>query len=542
MPTHDVTNQSPPFDQINLAKLDAGLIAALRTFAPDADRTELDTLGDLAGRQQTLTLGEDANRNPPELLTHDRFGHRIDEVRFHPAWHQLLGYATQFGLHGSPWSDPSPNAHLMRAAKFYVWSQVEAGHGCPISMTYAAMPALRLAPELSQLWEPALSSRLYDPLLAPIAAKRSALCGMAMTEKQGGSDVRANTTRAIRNGDSNEYLITGHKWFCSAPMSDAFLVLAQATAGITCFLLPRVLPDGSRNSFAIQRLKDKLGNRSNASSEIEFDNSTAYIIGEEGRGVRTIVEMVNHTRLDCMLGSSGITRMAVLSAAWHAQHRAAFGKKLIDWPLMQNVLADLALESEAATLLSMRVAHAVDNASLDPQEAALKRLGTAVGKYWICKRAPLVIGEALECLGGNGYVEESMLPRLYREAPVNSIWEGSGNVSALDLLRILHKDSSCIDAYEAELTEAQKDPRLTQQYERTIATMRSGVDESQARRVAEDCAILWQASLLLRHAPNYLADAFIASRIQRVAGRGLGTLPNSRLKEIAQRVIGDSMA
>ncbi len=535
MPTHDVINQSPVLAELNVATSDSSLRCALEAFAPTAKTEELHRLGELAGRHTTLALGEQANRHLPELHTHDRLGNRIDEVQFHPAWHELLAHATEFGLHAAPWVEHERHAHLLRAAKFYFWAQVEAGHGCPISMTYASIPALRLNQSLARTWEPALAARAYDPLLRPIAKKCSALCGMAMTEKQGGTDVRANTTHATPTGSDDLFRLVGHKWFCSAPMSDAFLVLAQAPGGLTCFFLPRVLPDGSNNSFMLQRLKDKMGNRSNASAEIELDGTLAWMIGEEGRGVRTIVEMVNHTRLDCMLGSSGLLRMALLQAVWHCEHRMAFGKTLNDWPLMQNVLADLTLESEASTLLALRVAHSVDRAPNDPREAGVKRFGTALGKYWICKRAPAAIGEALECLGGNGYVEESMLPRLYREAPVNSIWEGSGNVNALDILRIANREPECIDAFEHEITLARSDERLRAHAEHLIGTLRRGVAESDARRICENAALLWQACLLLAHCPEIVADTFIASRIQGDSGRAFGTLQSPHLSALARR-------
>ena len=381
-----------------------------------------------------------ANDFPPRLRTHDRFGERIDEVEFHPAWHDLMRLAVGHGTHSLSWTEPREGAHVARATLFMLAGQVEAGHGCPISMTHAAVPALRLAaPELAEQWEPLLTSGDYDFGLRPAAAKRGALFGMAMTERQGGSDVRANVTTASPLG-GGEYLLDGHKWFCSAPMCDAFLVLAQAPAGLTCFLLPRVLPDGTRNGFRIQRLKDKLGDRSNASSEIELDSAWAELVGEEGRGVRTIVEMIVHTRLDCVLGSAAGMRQAVEQATHHAAHRIAFGKPLADQPLMRNVLADLCLESEAATVTAMRLARAYDRRADDPGEAAFARIATAIAKYWICKRGPGHAAEALECLGGNGYVEESGLPRIYRQQPLQSIWEGSGNVICLDVLRALERE------------------------------------------------------------------------------------------------------
>src|SRR5205085_70686 len=395
-----------------------------------------------------IDWGFQANADPPRLRTHDRFGERIDEVEFHPAWHELMKVAVGHGLHAIPWREPRPGAHAARAAAFYIWSQVEGGHGCPISMTYAVVPALRKNQELAQQWEPLVTSLDYEPELRPPMTKRGVLFGMAMTERQGGSDVRANTTRAEPTGADGGYSITGHKWFVSAPMCDAFLVLAQAPGGLSCFLMPRVLPDGTRNGFHIQRLKDKLGNRSNASSEVDFERAAAMMVGEEGRGVRTIIDMVNHTRLDCVIGSASLMRQAVAQATHHTAHRAAFGKLLSEQPLMVNVLADIAVESEATTMLMMRLARAFDG---DGQEAQFRRLATAVAKYWCCKRAIAVVAEALECHGGNGYVEESILPRLYREAPLNSIWEGSGNVNALDVLRAMSREPETLDALVAEL-------------------------------------------------------------------------------------------
>jgi putative acyl-CoA dehydrogenase len=540
MATHLVSNQPPPLEGHDLFNGDQALAEAVAREAPGADRNDLAELGSLAGRPDVIALGFEANRNEPELLTHDRFGNRIDEVRFHPSWHELMRHATTNGMHATPWRDIAPYPHVRRAAKFYIWSQVESGHGCPISMTYAAVPALRLAPEIAAAWEPALAARAYEPALAPIAQKSAATVGMGMTEKQGGSDVRANETHASpagAPGPGNEYLLAGHKWFCSAPMSDAFLVLAQTGAGVSCFLVPRVLPDGSRNPFAIQRLKDKLGNRSNASSEVEFDGTHGWLIGEEGRGVQTIVEMVNHTRLDCILGSSGLIRQALAQAIHHAKYRRTFGTLLIDHPLMQNVLADLALESEAATALFTRVARSIDESERDPRAAALKRIGTAVGKYYICKRTPLVVGEALECLGGNGYVEESILPRLYRESPLNSIWEGSGSINALDVLRIVQKQPECLEALRSEIAPALGDARIAAAARTLENDLRDAPAlEVRARSIAERLALLWQASLLLQHAPPAVAEAFVVSRVAGNWGRTLGTLPAGlALREIVDR-------
>jgi putative acyl-CoA dehydrogenase len=535
MPTHEVSNQPPPLESVNVFAGDRALVEAVEKHAPAAPHEELLALGELAGRPETIALGFDANEHPPELLTHDRFGHRIDEVRFHPAWHQLLSYATEYGLHAAPWHDRAPYAHVRRAAKFFVWSQVEAGHGCPLSMTYAAIPPVSLQPEIASIWASRFAWRAYDSRLIAVTSKKSALCGMGMTEKQGGSDVRANTTRALParvRGPGCEYLLTGHKWFCSAPMCDAFLMLAQAPDGISCFFVPRVLPDGAHNPFAIQRLKNKLGNRSNASSEIELDGTHGWLIGEEGRGVQTIVEMVNYTRLDCVIGSAGLIRQALSQAIHHATYRETFGAPLIDRPLMQNVLADLALESEAAIALFVRLARTVDE-----QTVPLKRIGTALGKYYVCKRAPFVVGEALECLGGNGYVEESILPRLYREAPLNSIWEGSGNINALDVLRILSRQPESLEALRAEIAPALAEPLIAAEAARLERELReSDALETHARGMAERMALLWQAALLVRYAPGFVADAFIASRLGERRGRTIGTLPRgSRLEAIVER-------
>ena len=465
------------------------------------------------------------------LRTHDRYGRRVDEVEFHPAWHRLLATAVEHGLHAGPWRDPRPGAQVARAAGFYLWTQVEAGHGCPVSMTFAAVPALQTTPELAQAWEPRLTALAYDPVLAPVGAKAGALCGMAMTEKQGGSDVRANTTAATPAGPDGLWLLTGHKWFCSAPMSDAFLVLAQAPAGLSCFLVPRVLPDGARNGFHLQRLKDKLGNRANASAEVELDGATGWLVGEPGRGLAAILEMVNHTRLDCVVGSAALMRQAVAQATHHAAHRSAFGRRLADQPLMANVLADLAVEAEAATTLAMRVAGAFDRAAGDPAEAALRRLATAAAKYWVCKRAPAMAAEALECLGGNGYVEESGMPRLYREAPLNSLWEGAGNINSLDVLRVLARQPDALAALLAEVAPARAaEPRLDREaaaLERELAASPDPVGlQAGARRLVERLAVVLQGALLVRHGHPAVADAFCASRVAGDRGAAFGTLPS----------------
>jgi putative acyl-CoA dehydrogenase len=461
---------------------------------------------------EPLEWGRLANENPPRLRTHDRFGNRIDEVEFHPAWHALLKTSVEHGLHALSWREPRAGAHVARATLFYLMAQVEAGHGCPISMTHAAVPALRGQPELAAEWEPLLTALDYDPGLRPTGEKRGALCGMAMTERQGGSDVRANTTVAQALGDG-EFELTGHKWFCSAPMCDAFLVLAQAEGGLSCFLVPRVLPDGTRNGFHIQRLKDKLGDRSNASSEIELDAAWARLVGEEGRGVPTIIEMVNHTRLDCVLGTAAAMRTAVEQATHHAAHRSAFGKLLADQPLMRNVLADLCIESEAATLTALRLARAYD------------RDATAVAKYWVCKRGPGHAAEALECLGGNGYVEESVLPRLYRQQPLQSIWEGSGNVICLDVLRALRRSPESSDAFMTECREAAGAERRLDEWLAKLESELRDPDEVEARRLVERMGLALQASLLVRFGDHAVADAFCASRLDGDGGLAYGTLP-----------------
>ncbi|MGK5731625.1 acyl-CoA dehydrogenase family protein [Streptomyces sp. URMC 124] len=527
--THDVFNQAPPLTGYTTAD-DPALLEALRRDGGAWGEAGVRELGARAGSQEVQDWARTAEAYPPVLRTHDRYGHRVDEVEFHPSWHRLMAAAVESGQHAAPWTEARPGAHLVRAAKFYVWAQAEPGHGCPVSMTYAAVPALRAQPALAAAYEPLLASRTYDYGLRPPLGKQGLIAGMSMTEKQGGSDVRANTTTAVPAGDGT-YVITGHKWFTSAPMSDVFLVLAQAPEGLTCFLMPRVLPDGTRNALRLQRLKDKLGNRSNASAEIEYEQAVAWPVGEPGRGVRTIVEMVNMTRLDCVIGSAAGMRAGLRQALHHAAHRKAFGADLIDQPLMRNVLADLAVESEAATALAMRLAAALDRSEAgDAAEAALRRLALAAGKYWVCKRGSAHAAEALECLGGNGYVEESGMPRLYREAPLLSIWEGSGNVAALDVLRALTKEPAALDAYFAEVGEAAgADARL----DAAVARLRDLLGELSdparaqllARRLAEQLTLVLQGSLLVRHSTPAVADAFCASRLGADWGNAFGTLP-----------------
>jgi putative acyl-CoA dehydrogenase len=519
--THEVTNQVPPLTGHDPIAGDAVLAAACRRYAGEETLTSLAELGRLAGSERAQEWGRLANENAPRLRTHDRYGHRVDEVEFHPAWHELMAAAVGSGLAGAPWVDPSPHAHVRRAVGYVGWMQTEAGHGCPVTMTYAAVPALRQAPELAAAYEPGLTSRRYEFGLADPALKAGLVAGMGMTEKQGGSDVRANTTRAVPRGDGC-HALTGHKWFTSAPMSDLFLVLAQLDEGLSCFLVPRVLPGGERNVFRLQRLKDKLGDRSNASSEVEFDGTTGFLVGEPGRGVPAILEMVSTTRLDCVLGSAATLRAALSQAVHHARHRSAFGARLVDQPLMRNVLADLAVESEAATLLGIRLA-----AAQDAGETDFLRLAGAVAKFWVCKRTPAAVAEALEVLGGNGYVEESGLPRLYRQAPVNSIWEGSGNVIALDVLRALGSRSAALAAVRAELAAAGgADPR----FDTAVRRLQAELDDPdqlplRARRIAGLLATCLQAGLLLQHAPAGVAEAFCASRLGGDWGGVLGTLP-----------------
>ena len=529
--THDVTNQVPPLTGYDLFGTDHVLVDAMARWGDPADATSLHELGALAGSRRAQGWADDADRQTPRLRTHRPTGERADDVDYHPSYHSLLGTAVANGLTAEPWTRPSRSgAHLRRAVGFVVWSQVEAGHGCPVSMTYAAAPALRHDEDLAARWVPRIASRDYEPELRPVADKTGALCGMGMTEKQGGSDVRANTTRAVAADgpvSGSAYRLTGHKWFCSAPMSDGFLMLAQAPGGLTCFVVPRMLDDGTRNPFAIQRLKDKLGNRSNASAEVELDGTWGSRLGEEGRGVRTIIDMVAATRLDCVLGSAATMRAALTRAIHHARHRSAFGALLVDQPLMLAVLTDLAVESEAATLLGMRLAHAVDDG-----DSAFLRLAVAAAKFWVCKRTPPMVAEALECLGGNGYVEENGLARLYREAPLNSIWEGSGNVNALDVLRAVGREPLAVEALDKELSQARGlDRRVDEAVDRTLGAMREVASADPvdaqlgARRLVQDLAVTLQAALVVQHSPSMLAETFLASRLGDADGRVFGTLP-----------------
>jgi putative acyl-CoA dehydrogenase len=531
--THEVINVGRELVDFNAYRQDTALQEAVRREGAGWAHEALAAFGALTGSAEHIALGVQANQHPPELDTHDRFGHRIDLVRYHPAYHRLMATAIEHGIHASPWTDPRPGAHVARAAHAYLHTQVEAGHGCPVTMTFAAIPALRTTPELAALWEPRITARVYDPRNVPDAQKAGLTIGMAMTEKQGGSDVRANTTRAFplgAEGPGQAYELVGHKYFVSAPMCDAFLVLAQAPGGLTCFLLPRWRPDGRKNPMQVLRLKRKMGNVSNASSETELRGALAWRVGPEGRGVRTIIEMVAMTRFDCMVGSAAGQRAATAQALHHCAIRAAFGKRLVDQPLMRNVLADLALESEASLALSMRVARALDHRD-DPQqgphEDALVRLLTAVGKYWICKRTPPHAVEAMECLGGSGVMEDSPFPRLFRESPVNAIWEGSGNVQCLDVLRAMHKTPDVVQAFFAEVGRARGANTML---DRHVAALKAGFAdleeiEYRARDLVDRMALAMQAALLVQHAPAAVADAFCASRLASTGHHQFGALP-----------------
>ncbi len=536
-------NQPPPLEPYNLFTTDPLLGDAVVREGGKDDWDELVAFGERAGSTEVFGWGFAANEHPPVLRTHDRFGQRIDEIDYHPAYHSLMDLSVGAGLHCRRYEHPpGTGAYVTRNAQSYLISQVEAGHGCPISMTSSVVPSLRLQPELAAAWEPRIVSRAYDPRSIPAGQKRGALLGMGMTERQGGSDVRANTSTAIRangGGPGGEYRLTGHKWFTSAPMCDGFLMLAQASGGLSCFLVPRLLPDGSRNGLRFQRLKHKLGNRSNASGEVEFTDVAGWMVGEEGRGVPTIIEMVNGTRVDCAVWSAGLMRQAVAQAGWHVAHRSAFGSKLIDKPLMQNVLADLELEVEAATLLVMRLSGAHDTAAVDSDQAAFARLATPVAKYWVTKRCSPVVREALECVGGNGYVEESILPRIYRESPLNAIWEGSGNVIALDTLRAMRRSPESLEAFFDELAPGGGgNVTLDAEVARLRRDLGHAGDEAGARRLVERLAVCWAASLLVRYGPAAVADLFIASRIGGDWGALFGTLPSSdMLAGVATRAV-----
>ncbi len=525
-----VLNQLPTREGINEYRANIPLWEGLQRYGASWARDRLETVGHLVGSSEFQQWADEAEHHPPELITHDRVGHRIDEVHYHPAYHQVLGQAVKHGAHALAWRDPQPGASVARSAIFMLFSQVEPGHGCPISMTHSAVSVLRTSPNLAREWEPRLTSLAYDPDLRPVHAKPGALCGMALTEKQGGSDLRATMTVAQpvdRAGSEEPYRLTGDKWFCSAPMSDVFLTLARTPEGVSCFVLPRVLPDGHRNAVHIQRLKDKLGNRSNASSEVTLQNAWAWMVGEPGKGIPLIMEMVMRDRLDCVLGSTAGMRQGVVEATWYAEHRLAFGHRLVDHPLMANVLADLGLESEAATASALRLAHAYDD-DADEGERLFRRVATPVLKYWVCKRGANHAAEAMECLGGNGYIETFPLARRYREQPLLSIWEGSGNVVCLDVLRSLRVPG----ALEAFLAELRMAAGANRQYDTFVDELSSELyhaenQERRARQLTERMALALQAALLLQSAPTSVAEAFCAARLADHTHFEYGTLPPS---------------
>lgn len=530
-------NQPPVLENYNLYETDQPLREAVAREGGAWNDEDASAFGAHLGRAETLALGDAANKNPPVLKTHDRFGNRLDTVEFHPAYHALMRLAIAHETHSLAWTSERDGAYVARSALAFLKQQADEGTSCPLTMTFAVMPSLKISPGIAGEWLPKVLSNEYDERFLPAGEKRGALFGMAMTEPQGGSDVRANTTRAEKLNERGEYRITGRKWFCSAPMSDAFLVLAQTEKGLSCFLLPRFTPEGAVNKIYFQRLKEKLGNKSNASAEVEFHGAWAQIIGDEGRGVANIMEMVRHTRLDCAVGSAATLRRAVAEAIHHSAHRKAFGKFLIEQPLMQNVLADLALESEAATALAFRLARGFDESKSNESAKSFTRAATAIGKFWNCKRTVIALGEALECTGGNGYVEETVLPRLYRDAPVNSIWEGAGNVQCLDVLRAMQKEPESVEAVLGEINAARGADKSFDKYAADLENeFRDPVDlEFRARRIVEKCALALQASILLRHAPAFVAEAFCAARLAE-NGATFGTLPvGAEVEKIIER-------
>jgi len=535
--SHEILNQPAPLEGYNAFSSDLALKEAVAVYGGDAFEGHLNRYGDIAGAE-ILELGFQANEHPPVLRTHDRYGRRIDRVEFHPSYHRLMALGIEHGLTNLTWTD-QPGARVARSALMYLHNQFEAGTLCPITMTHAAIPALRIDPKVAADWEPGICSQRYDFSVSPAATKRGLTVGMAMTEKQGGSDVRANTTRALAlesTGSGQAYSLIGHKWFCSAPMSDAFLSLAQTDAGLTCFLVPRFLPDGELNAIRIQRLKAKLGNHSNASSEIEYDNAWALCLGEPGRGVATIIRMVAETRLDCVIGSAALIRQSVAQAIDHCQQRTAFGAPLAQQPLMENVLADLVIESEATLHFAMHLARRFELASGDESASLIARIATPIAKYWVCKRAVTVINEAQECMGGAGYVEEFILPRLYREAPVNAIWEGSGNVQCLDVLRAIHRDRRALDALGDWLQTHSGLPGISARLDRAKQLLADpGRAEANARRIVEHLALAIQGAILVEaHSP--VAELFLANRLEQPHGYLLGTLPaQSGLRSLINR-------
>jgi len=518
-------NQPPPLVGYNAWSVDRILVEAVKREGGGWIAERASRMGDLVGSERMQTLAMQANRYAPELRTHDRFGNRIDAVEYHPAYHELMALAFGAGLHSLAWTDKRDGVWVARAALNYLWNQGENGVACPVTMSFAAVRVLRHNAKLAEEWEPKLLACDYDPRPLPIARKRAVTIGMAMTERQGGSDLRANSSRAVPLG-GGEFELAGHKWFCSAPMSDAFFTLARTEAGLTCFFVPRSLADGARNPFFIQRLKDKCGNRSNASSEIEYRGTRARVVGEEGRGIATLIEMAHLTRFDIVVACAGMMRAALNQALHHAAYRQAFGRRLVEQPLMQNVLADLALETEAAALLVFRLSRAFDRAESDERERILMRLMTPIAKYWLCKRLPPLVAEAMECLGGNGYVEEAPLARLYREAPLNGIWEGSGNVICLDVLRSIQKEPASLDVLLEEVKSGGE--RVSQGATPIYRLLKDTIGaELQARRIVESIAIALQASLMVKHAAHEAADAFCASRLAGDWGRAFGTLPST---------------
>ncbi len=526
--THTVSNQPPPFEDVNLFQSDAALKAAVSAYGGNHFSKRLTAFGEKTGSTEAIEWSRQANRFPPQLVSFDRYGHRLDEVEFHPAYHELMKLGFSAGLAGAAWTEKT-GGHVLHSALMYMMGQTDGGVCCPMSMTYAVVPALRADPDVAAEWEPRVTAHAYDRRFVPAAEKAAATMGMAMTEKQGGSDIRANESRAHAIG-GDEYELVGHKWFCSAPMCDAFLTLAHTEAGVTCFLVPRWRPDGTRNAFHIMRLKDKMGDRSNASSEIEYHGAWARRVGEEGRGVRTIIDMVMHTRLDCVVGSAGGMRAALAQALWHTAHRSAFQKKLIDQPAMTAVLADLALETAAATALAFRLARSFDCGGDDETEAAFARLATPIAKYWVCKRQPGVVYEALECLGGAGFVEESAMPRLYRTAPLNAIWEGSGNVIALDILRAIGREPETLDAVWREIESARG---AHPSYDAHLARLEQwrapgALNEATARAFAEEMGLALQAAALTQAAPSFVFEGYCAARLNP-EDRSLvfGALPTS---------------